>query len=86
MIISPSGYGSSNRSKEYTIILKEDLLASMDKDHYFNVTTVPYIFNKSEMTLDFKFCLEEDFLATIHHTSIGQLSITIYAKAAYTYL
>ena len=83
MIISQSGYGSSNISKEFTIDLKEDLLTPMDKDHYFNVTTVPYIFNKSEMTLDFRFYLEEAFMAAIHRTSIGQLSITIYARARY---
>jgi hypothetical protein len=35
------------------------------------------------MTLDVKFFLEENMLAAIHHTSIGQLSITIYTRSAY---
>jgi len=84
LISSPTGYGSSVRSREYTIKLKEDLLTAMDKDHYFNISTFPYVFNKSDMTLDFKFFNDPNILAIIHYTKIEELSITIYARAAYT--
>jgi hypothetical protein len=83
IIISQKGYGSSDRSDEYSIALKEDLLTPMYKDLYLNLTTLPYSFNNAEMTIDFRFLLEENILAAIHHTSIGQLSITIYARSAY---
>ena len=82
VIKSSSGYGSAI-CKKYAVQLREELLTPMDKNHRFNATTLPYIFNKSEMTLDVKFFLEGNMLAAIHHTSIGQLCITIYTRSAY---
>jgi hypothetical protein len=74
---------SSGHAREYKHELKKDLLTPMDKDHYFNFSTLPYIFNKSDMTLDVSFSVNQDILIIIHHTKIDKLSITIYGRASY---
>jgi hypothetical protein len=70
-------------AREFKIELKKDLLSPMDKYHYFNFSRLPYIFNKSDMTLDFSFSINQNELSIIHHTTIDNLSITIYGRAQY---
>jgi len=74
---------SSGHGREYKHELKKDLLTPMDKDHHFNFSTLPYIFNKSDMILDFSFSVDQDILIIIHHTKIEKLSITIYGRGSY---
>lgn len=74
---------SSGHAREYKYELKKDLLTPMDKDHYFYFSTLPYIFNKSDIILDCSFSLDQNILIIIHHTKIDKLSITIYSRTSY---
>jgi len=73
----------SGHEREYKHELKKDLLTPMDKDHYFKFSRIPYIFNKSDITLDFSFSANQDILIIIYHTKVDKLSITIYGRAQY---
>ncbi len=82
LVISSIGQ-SGNTAQEYEIRLKNNLLTTIDKDHYFKIPNISYIFNKSDMTLDFSFTIDKNILSIIHNTKVDKLSISIYARAAY---
>jgi len=74
---------SGIRVQEYTIKLKENLLTTMDENHFFSFYNLPYNFNKSDMILEVNFFAEDEILGIIHKTKIDNLSITTYGRAAY---
>ena len=82
IFISPLGQNNDS-DREYTIKLKEKLLTAMDKNHYFNISNFPFTFNKSDMTLNFKFFVDQNILGIVQSTKVDDLPITIYSRSAY---
>jgi hypothetical protein len=82
IVVSSSGIGDGHERK-YEIELKNNLLTTMDKGHFFNFFCLPYIFNKSDMNLDFSFSVDPNVLIIIHNTKVEALSINIYGRAPY---
>jgi len=73
----------SDTAREYIFEIKKNQLTAMDKDHYFCFPNIPYVFNKSDMALDFRLALDQKILLIIHRTTIDNLSIVIYCRTAY---
>ena len=73
---------SSDGSRNYTFVLKENLARSMG-DYYFKVSTFPYSFNKDDMVIEARFFEEQKVLRVIHQTKIGNLQVILFGKAAY---
>jgi len=83
-IVINNPVGSKNiMTQGYTIKLKNRLLTPMDKDHYFNITSFPFEFVKSDMVLNYNFLLDQNILSIIHKTKVNELSINIYGRAPY---
>ena len=76
------GYKSNDNTREFSIKFKEVFLAPLKKDHYFNVSNLPFIFNKADMTFNYYFN-NDGLIITIHTTSIDGLLINIYGRASY---
>jgi hypothetical protein len=73
-------YISSNKL-EYVIEFKKDFLNPLDENNYFSVVSLPFIFNKADMT--FNYYLEKDrpVICAIYNTSVDNLFINIYSRS-----
>ena len=74
----------SNRSRdlEYKIKLKEAFITPMKKDHYFNMGSLPFIFNKADMTLNYYFNMDGSIIITIYSTTVDGLLVYAFGRAA----
>ena len=74
----------SNRSRnlEYTIKLKEAFITPMKKGHSFNMTSLPFIFNKADMTLNYYLNTDGYIVATLYNTTVDGLLVYVFARAA----
>jgi hypothetical protein len=73
---------SDYAAREYTIELENDFLCPMPMDHYFRVSSLPFIFDKSNMFLDFYLNDNVDrMVMATYRTSIDGLLINIYGRA-----
>jgi hypothetical protein len=74
---------SENEDWSWEIKLRASFLTSMKKDHSFNFSSLPFIFNKSDMAINF--CInKEEILFLSYTTKVGNLLVNIYGRAAFT--
>jgi len=74
---------NNNNERKYTIKLRKDFLAPMEKDSYLNVSTLPFIFNKADMTLNWDINKERSIILTMYNTRVDGLFINIFGRAAF---
>ena len=73
---------NQSRDREYTIKLKEAFITPMKKDHFFKMTSLPFIFNKADMTLCYYIQSNTSIITTIYSTTVDGLLIYMFARAA----
>ena len=66
---------------EYIIELKKEFLTPMNVNHHFWVVSLPFIFNKADMTLNYYIDRDRPIINAIYNTSIGGLRISIYGRS-----
>ena len=67
--------------REYSVSLQNDFLIPLQENQCFNVTSIPFIFDKDDMKLSY-YLNEGNVLVTIYETSIVGLVVRIYGRAA----
>lgn len=77
------GHAPNDNSREYTIKLKEPFLMSMKRDHFFNISSIPFIFNRADMALNYYLNKDESIVMTINNTKVDGLKIYVLTRAAY---
>ena len=68
-------------AREYSVILQNSLLIPLQENQYFQVASIPFIFDKNDMKLSY-YLNERNILMTIYETSIFRLVVRIYGRAA----
>ena len=67
-------------AREYSVILQNSLLIPLQENQYFQVASIPFIFDKDDMKLSY-YLNERNILMTIYETSIVGLVVRIYGRA-----
>ena len=67
--------------REYSVPLQNSLVIPLQENQSFNVTSIPFIFDKDDMELSY-YLNERNILMTIYETSIVGLVVRIYGRAA----
>ncbi len=68
-------------AREYSVMLQNSLLIPLQENQYFQVASIPFIFDKDDMKLSY-YLNERNILMTIYETSIVRLVVRIYGRAA----
>jgi len=67
---------------EYIIELKKEFLTPMNVNHHFWVVSLPFIFNKADMTFNYYIEGDRPIINTICNTSVDSLLINIYGRSS----
>ena len=83
-ISNQHGYNHTNKYKNrnHTIKLKEPFIIPMKNDQFFYIPSLPFIFNKAEMTLSYYLNKDRLIVTNIYTTTVGGLKISIFARSA----
>jgi len=76
-------YKSSSNFCTYSYKLKEPFRHSMKHDYYFTLNSNPFVFNKSDMTINCYLSNSHDLIMTIYSVVVGKLLINIYGRSHY---
>lgn len=76
------GYGPSGSSRRYTVALKTGFLTPLKEGTRMHMSNLPYLFNKSDVTLEVKRCTDTEIVAIMHKAAVGDLSISSFGRAA----
>jgi hypothetical protein len=69
----------SNASRKYSMKLNRDLLTSMKKNHYINLSYIPFLFNKDDVSIKC-YSTNELILIVEYNTKINDLFVNVYAR------
>ena len=79
-----SRHGSSGPpTREYSIRLKRAFMRPMEMDHYFVLSTRPFIFSKRDMNINCFISKDGRMIITIFMVMVRNLLINIYSRTAY---
>ena len=67
---------------EYIIELKKEFLTPMVENSYFIVVSLPFIFNKADMTLNYYIDRDRPIIYAIYNTSLNRLRINTYGRSS----
>jgi hypothetical protein len=81
-ITNQTGYHKASTVREYIIELKNDFIAPMKQNHNFTVVTLPFIFNKADMTFNYYIDRDRPIIYSIYNTSVDGLSVNIYGRSS----
>jgi len=76
------GYGPSGATRRYTVGLKTGFLTPIKEGTRINMTNLPYLFNKSDVTLEVKRFTDAEIVAIMHKATVGYLSISTFGRSA----
>ena len=74
---------SSVKFCTYSYKLKETFLNPMKHNYYFTLNSHPFVFNKSDMTINGYLSNNHDMIMTIYTVVVGKLLINIYGRSPY---
>jgi hypothetical protein len=81
-ISNQTGYNNAPTVREYVIELKNDFIIPMKQNHSFTLVTLPFIFNKAEMTFNYYVDMDRPIIYSIYNTSVHGLSVNIYGRSS----
>ena len=67
--------------REYSVMLQNSLLIPLQENQYFQVASIPFIFDKDDMKMSY-YLNESNILSAIYETLIVGLVVRIYGRAA----
>lgn len=76
------GSGPSGSSRRYTVALKTGFITPIKEGTKMIMSNFPYLFNKSDVTLEVKRCTDAGIVAIIHKATVGYLSVSIFGRSA----
>ena len=81
-ISDQAGITSASSSKfcEYSYNLKKSFLNPIKHNYYFELNIHPFVYNKSDMTINCYLSKSQDLVLTIYTVVVGKLLINIYGR------
>jgi hypothetical protein len=69
----------SNASRKYAMKLNKNLLTPMKKNHYINLSFIPFLFNKDDVSMKLYYTNEPIFIV-VYDTKVNDIFVNIYAR------
>jgi hypothetical protein len=67
--------------RRYPVRLEKGFLTPIREGVRINMTNLPYLFNKSDVTLEVRHCSDPEIAAIMHRAAVGSLSISTFGRS-----
>jgi hypothetical protein len=72
-----------NCERGHPVGLEKGFLTPIREGVRINMTNLPYLFNKSDVTLEVRHCSDPEIAAIMHRAAVGSLSISTFGRSTF---